>query len=78
MWGQIQLAGFFDYGNGWNRKRSTPDPRDIASVGVGLRFDLGSRLQAALYYGYALRDIDNPDKDIQDSGIHFRILSRLY
>lgn len=76
--GVLSVAPFFDYGYGWNRNRATPSPRSLYSVGLGLRLDLGTRLQAQLYYGYAFRDIDNTDHDIQDSGIHFRLVSRLY
>ncbi len=75
----LQLAPFFDYGIGWNTDRDTPSPKQLFSLGLGLRWDLGPRLQAQLYYGYGFRHVDNPGKDdLQDQGIHFRVVSKLY
>ena len=34
----VEFAPFVDFGTGWNKNRPTPDPRQIASVGVGLRW----------------------------------------
>jgi hemolysin activation/secretion protein len=74
----IQIAPFFDFGRGWNKRQPTPSPRDISSIGVGLRWDIGDVLAAQLYYGHPLRNIRVPDHDWQDIGIHFRITTRLY
>ena len=59
----LELAPFFDYGRGWNAVGSTPDPLDISSVGVGLRWALTLpgvltlRPQFEVYFGYRLRDV---------------------
>lgn len=76
--GVIRIAPFFDIGSSWNTGRPTPSPETLASVGLGLRWAVSSRVEAVLYYGYALNDIMNVDRDIQDDGIHFRLTSRLY
>jgi hemolysin activation/secretion protein len=59
----LELAPFFDYGRGWNALGSTPDPLDIYSVGMGLRWALTLRgvvsfkPQFEVYFGYRLRDV---------------------
>lgn len=67
----VQIAPFFDYAAVRNRSRSTPGPRNFSSPGIGLLGDFANRIHAGLYYGYALRDFDDPDDDIQDDGFHF-------
>jgi hemolysin activation/secretion protein len=76
--GMVQLAPFFDFGRGWNTGRASPRPSDIASVGLGLRWEVSSLLSAQLYYGYALREIVHSDHDLQVSGIHFNVTMKLY
>ena len=69
--GQLQLALFADYGRGWNEDLPTPDPEAIGSVGVGLRYAPGPQVEGALYWGYALEEVEQLDEDIQDEGLHF-------
>jgi len=81
--GQVQLAVFFDFGWGWNNKRlnvdsATPDPKRIYSPGIGLRWDPNTHINAQLYWGKALKDVDvGGEHDLQDSGIHFALNVRL-
>ena len=59
----LELAPFFDYGRGWNSVVDTPDPLDIYSVGLGLRWALtfpgvvSVKPQFEVYFGYRLRDV---------------------
>jgi hemolysin activation/secretion protein len=59
----LELAPFFDYGRGWNAVGKTPDPLDLSSVGMGLRWALtfpgvlSVRPQFEIYFGYRLRDV---------------------
>jgi hemolysin activation/secretion protein len=59
----LELAPFFDYGRGWNAVGETPDPIDISSVGLGLRWALtfpgvvSVKPQFEVYFGYRLRDV---------------------
>ena len=76
--GQLQLAPFVDYGRGWNKRAPTPKPRDLSSIGLGLRWEISQLLSAQLYYGYALRNIRATDHDLQDDGIQFRVTARVF
>jgi len=72
--GWIEITPFIDYGRSWNTDIDTPDPKSISSVGLGLRWSPNKHFQSQLYWGYALRDIPDPDdKDIQDDGVHFEM-----
>ncbi len=72
--GLLELACFFDYGKAWNAEGVTPEPNDIYSVGLGLRWNPYKFLRTQVYWGHALRDLPDPeDKDLQDNGIHFDI-----
>jgi hemolysin activation/secretion protein len=74
----LEIAPFVDYGRGWNKKRSTPQPQDIYSVGTGLRWALTFlrpvpiRPQFEVYYGYRLRKVFNPNDSLQDHGFHLQ------
>ena len=78
--GIVHLAPFFDWGWGSNEDRPTPDPMSICSVGLGIRWNPTSKIQSNLYYGYALKkiDINVPNRDLQDSGIHFQLTTRFF
>jgi len=67
----LQLATFADIGGAWYKNRSTPDPKSLSSIGLGLIWDPHSKVHGELYWGWALRDVDNPTDTLQDSGIHF-------
>ena len=76
----LQLVPFIDYGRSWNKDFSTPNPKDIWSIGIGLRW--GATLikspaeikaQFEFYWGYDFKDVDTEDEyDLQDDGIHFQ------
>ena len=70
-----QLATFFDYGRAWNESSEIPDdPKDIYSIGLGLRWSPSQHINTEIYWGHALRDIPEPtDKDLQDDGVHFEL-----
>jgi hemolysin activation/secretion protein len=77
----LQVVPFFDFGWGENKDFPTPEPRDIYSVGIGLKwavtipapFRLGTQLE--IFWGKQLREIEDDDeKDyLVDDGIHFQI-----
>jgi len=81
----LQFAPFIDFGKAWNRGIRTPSPRSISSVGLGLRwaatlmrtpFTLRPRLE--IYWGHPLRDVDTPENDLQDDGIHFQLVIAVF
>jgi hemolysin activation/secretion protein len=74
----LELAPFVDFGRGWDVKRPTPDPKDISSVGVGVRWGLTFlrpipiRPQFEMYWGHRLRKVFNPGNSLQDHGFHLQ------
>ncbi len=79
--GLLQLAPFFDLGFIWNNSGNTdpePDPNFIASIGLGLRFQLGDRLSARLDWGLPLIDVQSSQTTLQDSGIYFSVNYRIF
>ena len=74
----LYVAPFVDVGGGWNNGRPTPKPRNIASTGVGLRWDPNEKVHAQLYWGLPLVNVDNPNNSLQDSGIHFLFRANLF
>jgi hemolysin activation/secretion protein len=76
--GLVQLAPFVDYGRGWNETGDTIGPDDIYGVGIGLRWAPSSDVLAQIYYGHALRNIDQPDRGPQSNGIYFSVTARLF
>jgi hemolysin activation/secretion protein len=76
--GVVQLSPFADYGRGWNRRGEDDDPGDISSIGVGLRWEISPDIHAQIYYGYALRDIDQSSGGLQSHGVYVSLSARLY
>jgi len=75
----LQLAPFVDYGRGWNKDLNTPPVKHISSIGLGLRWANSwkaslrtLKAQLEIYWGIPLRDVDTPEKDLQDDGIHLQ------
>ena len=74
----LELAPFIDYGKGWLVNLKTPDPKDISSVGWGVRWALSFlrpipiRPSFEMYYGYRLRKVVNPENSLQDHGFHLQ------
>jgi hemolysin activation/secretion protein len=76
----LQVVPFADYGYARNVELPTFWPRSIYSIGLGLRWGVPLvkspamlRLDFEFYWGYALVDVNPPDHNIQDDGIHFQI-----
>ncbi|MCW2239664.1 ShlB/FhaC/HecB family hemolysin secretion/activation protein [Azospirillum canadense] len=77
--GRVSLVPFVDYGRGWNHGEPTPAPRAIASVGLGLRWDVSADISLQFTYAHPLRDVpDVNGGSLQDHGIHFRITGRVF
>ncbi len=76
--GTVYVAPFTDWGWSWESDRDTQGPRSLSSAGIGIRWDPGPNLQANLYWGYAFRNIDTPDNDLQDDGFHFLVDWRFF
>ncbi len=76
----LELAPFYDFGRGWNKELKTPQPQDISSVGVGLRWAVAYpwlvtiRPQFEVYWGHRLRKVFNPRDSLQDNGVHLQFV----
>ena len=70
----LRIHPFLDWGYGWNRQGNNPDPKFIASLGLGLRsrfpFGLETRLE------YAIPLIRN--NQLEDQRLHFSLRYQLF
>ena len=71
--GTLQLAPFFDIGSVWNHKGEIPSPSILASIGLGLRWQLDPYFSARLDWGVPLISVDNRGNSLQDNGISFSV-----
>jgi len=70
---QLQLAPFFAIGTAWNNQDPDPDPATIASLGLGLRWQIPSGLDLRLDYGIPLVEVNNQGDSLQENGLHFSL-----
>ncbi len=67
----VEVGLFVDFGYGWNhRSRSTPQLRDLTSVGITLGIQLMDRVVLRGSWAPIRRDLDTGG-DAQDNGLHF-------
>lgn len=75
----LQLTPFVDFGTVWDesgRSVENLNPSNsetLASIGLGLRFQLADRLTARLDWGIPLIDIDSRERTLQEKGLYFSI-----
>ena len=74
--GIVQLAPFFDYGGAWDVGGGTPKPTSIYSAGIGLLINPNQHINAQLYWGHPFVNVKTRGDDIQDLGIHFKVIFR--
>jgi hemolysin activation/secretion protein len=89
LWDQredlLQFAPFFDYARAWAAKGDTEDPKDLMSVGAGLRtsFLPNNKGYFEVYWGYRLRGSGtndppyNTNGNLQDHGVHLQLVLQL-
>ncbi len=74
--GTFQLAPFVDIGYARNKTFFIAD-EFLASVGLGLLWDLGTHLSGELYLGAGLNDGERAEQeDLQDHGVHLKIVAK--
>jgi hemolysin activation/secretion protein len=76
--GVLQLTPFADFGTAWNRDEEKIDPDTLVSVGVGLNWQQGDRLNARIDWGIPLVDVDSDRDTLQESGVYFSINYKLF
>ncbi len=76
--GRLQLAAFADYGQSWNRQGDDPQPAEIYSAGLGLRWHIGHYTRFELYRAEPLKDVEQQQGSLQDKGIHLRFETRVF
>jgi hemolysin activation/secretion protein len=72
--GVLQVVPFIDLGTTWNNQGQDPDPRTLASVGVGLLWRMADRLNARLDWGIPLVDVDGRKRTWQENGVYFSVV----
>jgi hemolysin activation/secretion protein len=70
---RLQLAPSFEIGTVWNNRDIDPDPATIASLGLGLRWQMTPDLSLRLDYGIPLISVSNRGNSLQDNGIYFSV-----
>jgi hemolysin activation/secretion protein len=75
----VQVIPFVDAGWGWNQHIPTPEPRVLASVGLGVRWTatwpvatVPIRTQIEVFWGYRLLARDTAGEGLQDKGLHLQ------
>ncbi|PSB48567.1 ShlB/FhaC/HecB family hemolysin secretion/activation protein [Cyanosarcina cf. burmensis CCALA 770] len=79
---RLQIVPFFDIGSAWNRDQRdnlvNPDLGTLASVGLGLQYQIGDRLDFRLDWGIPLVDVEtgSESNSWQDNGLYFSVRYR--
>jgi hemolysin activation/secretion protein len=68
----LQIIPFVDIGTVWNSSsRNSPNTNTLASVGLGLQWQMGERFTARFDYGIPLVDIESRERTWQEKGAYF-------
>ncbi len=72
--GVLQVAPFVDLGIGWNNGDfPDPDPNFLASIGLGLQWQMEEKLTARFDWGIPLVDVEIEKRTLSDRGIYFSL-----
>ncbi|MGK7922637.1 MAG: ShlB/FhaC/HecB family hemolysin secretion/activation protein [Trichodesmium sp.] len=74
----LQLTPFVDFGTVWNSDELELIEDTLSSVGVGLRFQVGTRFSAQLDWGIPFVDIDTNGDSLQEEGVYFYLKYRAF
>lgn len=70
--GVFQVIPFVDVGRVWNNgDRESPDPSNLASIGVGLQWQMGEKLRFRFDYGLPLVNVGLQERTLQEQGFYF-------
>ncbi|MFB2923794.1 MULTISPECIES: ShlB/FhaC/HecB family hemolysin secretion/activation protein [Aerosakkonema] len=72
--GLLQVIPFVDVGKVWNSSgRVNPETNNLASVGVGVQWQMGDRMRARIDYGIPLIDLGGEERTLQEKGLYFSL-----
>lgn len=72
--GAFQIIPFFDVGTVWGRTSQIAlDTSTLASVGLGVQYELSDKFRARLDYGIPLISIDSSNNTWQEQGVTFSL-----
>lgn len=71
--GLVQLAPFFDAGTIWSDGEEQGNSSTLASLGLGINWELGETLTIQSYYGVPLIDVESETDSLQSDGFNFLI-----
>jgi hemolysin activation/secretion protein len=76
----VQFAQFVDVGRSWTSRGRTHDLQTLASVGLGIRWNVLPRERARfeLYWGVPLNHVSRPSGNLQDYGIHLQAVVQAF
>ena len=70
----LQVIPFVDVGKAWNSSgQKNPETNDLASVGLGVQWQMGDELRVRLDYGIPLIDLGGEKKTLQEHGLYFSL-----
>lgn len=69
----LQFTPFFEIGGGWNNRTENPDPRFLASLGLGIQWRVSPKLDVQFDYGIPLTSTSDEGNTLQDKGFTFSI-----
>jgi len=76
---ELQVIPFFDFGTAWNNSTSTTSSSGtLASVGLGLQYQINNRLNAQIDWGIPIIPIAKLGNTWQENGIYFTVKYRLF
>lgn len=79
--GLLQIAPFIDYGTGWNDQDNpiaTPSPNTLVSIGLGLIWQMGDRLNARLDWGLPLTEFKIQGNTLSQQSLYFSVNYKLF
>jgi hemolysin activation/secretion protein len=71
--GAVQVAPFVNFATGWNTNRDNPKPNTIASLGVGVLWQMADKFTARVDWGIPLVELDSSDRTWQENGVYFQM-----
>ena len=71
--GLVQLTPFVDAGTVWSDREKEQNSSTLASLGLGINWELGETLLIQAYYGLPLIDVDKQGDSLQSDGFNFSL-----